>query len=219
MPNAHAHLQYVSQRLRPLDRSLPIVTAALDAGVDSVQLRDEPSSITSALQALKAEDHLLRERLAVNGQASVAGTFGMPWLHLPASWLEGTPPFGRFQRVGLSVHSYDEAVEADAIGADYVTFGHVFPTQSHPGEPPRGLQALADIVERLSIPVLAIGGITAANLTEVLATGCAGVVVMSAIADQADPGHATRTLLETIAASPVPPRNPLPALTARKGRS
>lgn len=219
MPHPSAHLQYVSQRLRPLDRSLPTVTAALDAGIDSVQLRDEPSSIQAALQALKTGDHLLRERLAINGQPGIAGTFAMPWLHLPASWLEGTPPFGRFQRVGISVHSYDEAVEADAIGADYVTFGHVFPTQSHPGEPARGLQALADIVDRLAIPVLAIGGITAANVTEVLATGCAGVVVMSAIADQADPAAATGHLLETIAASPVTPRHALPSLVPRKARS
>lgn len=218
MPHPPAHLQYVSHRLRPLDRSLPTITAALDAGADSVQLRDEPSSIRAALQAMKSSDHLLRDRVAINGQPAVAGTFGMPWLHLPSSWLEGTPPFGKFQRVGLSVHSFDEAVEADSIGADYVTFGHVFTTQSHPGEPPRGLEALADIVERLTIPVLAIGGITAANVGEVLATGCAGVVVMSAIADQADPAAATRHLLETIAASPVAPRNPLPALVPRKAR-
>jgi thiamine-phosphate diphosphorylase len=216
MPTPRPHLQYVSHRLRPLDRSLPIVTAALDAGVHSVQLRDEASSISAALQALKRDGRLLRERLAINDQPAIAGTFAMPWLHLPARWLESTPPFGRFQRIGISVHSFDEAVEADALGADYVTFGHVFPSQSHPGEAGRGLDALADIVERLSIPVMAIGGITIANVQEVLATGCAGVVVMSAIADQADPGLATRRLLDVIASSPVAPRQPLPPLPPRK---
>ena len=218
MPHPPAHLQYVSQRLRPLDRSLPTVVAALDAGVDSVQLRDEATSIRAALQALKKDDHLLRTRVAINGQPGVAGTFAMPWLHLPASSLEGIPPFGRFERIGISVHSFDEAVEADTIGADYVTFGHVFPTQSHPDEPGRGLDALAEIVERLAIPVLAIGGITLANVGEVLATGCAGVVVMSAIADQKDPALATRHLLDAIAGSPVAPRVPLQPLEPRKAR-
>jgi thiamine-phosphate diphosphorylase len=217
MPNHPAHLQFVSQRLRPLDRSLPVVTAALEAGIDSVQLRDEESSVKAAIQALRRDQHLVRERIAINSHPGMAGTFGMPWLHLPASWLESTPPFGRFQRVGISVHSFDEAVEADALGADYVTFGHVFPTQSHPGEPPRGLHALAEIVDRLPIPVLAIGGITVTNVSDVLQTGCAGVVVMSAIADQTDPGAATHRLLETIAASSVTPRVHLPAMPPRKG--
>jgi thiamine-phosphate pyrophosphorylase len=217
MSNHRAHLQYVSQRLRPLDRSLPTITAALAAGVDSAQLRDEASSTLAALQALKTQGLLERQRLAVNNQPKVAGTFAMPWLHLPASLLQSTPPFGKFQRVGFSVHSFDEAVEADTLGADYVTFGHIFPTQSHPGEPGRGLAALAEIVARLSIPVLAIGGISAANLPDVLATGCAGVVVMSAIADQPDPGLATSRLLELMASSPVAPRVSLPPLAPRKG--
>ena len=217
MSDHRAHLQYVSQRLRPLDRSLPIITATLAAGVDSAQLRDEASSTTAALQALNSQGSLDRPRIAVNNQPRVAGTFGMPWLHLPASLLQSTPPFGKFQRVGFSVHSFDEAVEADALGADYVTFGHLFPTQSHPGEPGRGLAALAEIVERVEIPVLAIGGITSANLHDVLATGCAGVVVMSAIADQADPGAATTRLLALMASSPVAPRVSLPPLAPRKG--
>jgi thiamine-phosphate pyrophosphorylase len=216
MSDHRAHLQYVSQRLRPLDRSLPIITAALAAGVDSAQLRDEASSTTAAIQALKTAGNLDRQRLAVNNQPKVAGSFAMSWLHLPASLLQSTPPFGRFLRVGFSVHSFDEAVEADTLGADYVTFGHVFPTQSHPGEPGRGLDALAEIVTRLDIPVLAIGGITLGNLPDVLATGCAGVVVMSAIADQPDPGPATSRLLELIASSPVAPRVPLLPLAPRK---
>lgn len=214
---AHAfHLQFVSQRLRPIERALPVITAALTAGVDSVQLRDEEASITAALKALRADQMLDRARLVVNGHPKVAGSYGMPWLHLPASWLQNTPPFGRFRRVGLSVHSFDEAVEADALGVDYVTFGHVFATASHPDQRPRGLDALASIVDRLSIPVLAIGGITHSNIHQVLETGCAGVVVMSAIADQTNPGLATTRLIELIAESPATPKHTFPALPTGK---
>ena len=214
------HLQVLAGRLRPLERSIPIITAVLAAGVDSVQLRDEGPSVTATIQRLKALDALDRERTVINGQPKEAGTFGMPWLHLPASWLEGTPPFARFERVGLSVHSYDEAVEAEAIGADYVTFGHVFTTPSHPGEPPRGLDALAAIVDQLTIPVLAIGGITHANVAEVLATGCSGVVVQSAVADHEDPGYAASRLIETIEAVAGMPRVVLAPLqpARRKGK-
>jgi thiamine-phosphate pyrophosphorylase len=206
------HLQILTGRLRPLERTIPIISAVLSAGVDSVQLRDEGPSVVAAIQRLKALNELDRERIAVNGQPKEAGTFGMPWLHLPASWLEGTPPFARFDRVGLSVHSFDEAVEAESIGADYVTFGHVFTTPSHPGEPPRGLEALAAIVNQLTIPVLAIGGITHANVAEALATGCAGVVVQSAVADREDPGHAASRLIEVIEAVTGKPKVALPPL-------
>lgn len=210
------HLQYVSTRLRPLERTIPVIAAALNSGIDSVQLRDEGPSITAALQRLKLNDLLDRSRVAVNGQAKAAGTYGMDWLHLPASWLENTPPFGRFARIGLSVHSFDDAVEADAIGADYVMFGHIFATQSHPDEDARGLQALAEIVERLDIPVMAIGGITAANLGQVLETGCAGIAVMSAIGDQPNPGAATAQILAAIEASTSRPRVVLPPLVTKK---
>ena len=66
--------------------------------------------------------------------------------------------------VGRSVHGMAEAVAAADAGADYLTFGHVFPTTSHPGLPPRGLEELAAIVEAVEVPVLAIGGITVDNL-------------------------------------------------------
>ncbi len=215
------HLQILAGRLRPLERSIPIIDAVLEAGVDSVQLRDEGPSVAATIQRLKALDALDRERLAVNGQPKEAGTFGMPWLHLPSSWLEGTPPFARFERIGLSVHSFDEAVVAESIGADYVTFGHVFTTPSHPGEPPRGLDSLAAIVEQVNIPVLAIGGITHANVADALSTGCAGVVVQSAVADREDPGLAASRLIETIEAVPGGPRVALPPLrpTRRKGKT
>jgi thiamine-phosphate pyrophosphorylase len=115
----------------------------------------------------------------------------------------------------------EEAIEAEALGADYLVYGHVHATASHPGEPGQGIAALAGIVERIERPVLAIGGINHANVNEVLATGCAGVSVVSAIADHADPGEAARRLLAAIASSNAEPRlrlEPLPTST-RKGSS
>lgn len=212
------HLHVVSGRLRPLDRALPGVLAALEGGADSVQLRDEAASTTAALKALRQQNALDRDRIAVNGQPKEAGTYGMRWLHLPASWLNSTPPFAKFERVGLSVHSFDEAVEAEAIGADYVIFGHVFATHSHPGEPGRGLDALAAIVQQVRIPALAIGGIHHGNVGQVLETGCAGVAVMSAILDHADPKTATQRMIEKMEAISATPRLLLsPLAPQRKG--
>ncbi len=215
------HVQCIMRRLRPVDRLLPTIVDVLEAGAGSIHLRDEAPSMVAMIQALKGTPAWDRERLVVNGDPKVAGEFGVRWLHLGSEWLELTPPFGRFARVGISVHSLEEAIGADALGADYVTFGHVFSSQSHPDEPGRGLDALAEIVERLDIPVLAIGGIDHSNIGEVVATGCAGASVISAIVDQADPGHATRRLIDAAAQADDRPKMTLPRLpmSTKRGSS
>jgi len=76
--------------------------------------------------------------------------------------------------VGRSVHSIEAAELAENEGADYVIFGPVWVTASHPGVKPAGLDALAELVRSVRIPVLAIGGVTEARVDEILAVGAAG---------------------------------------------
>ena len=90
-------------------------------------------------------------------------------------------------RVGCSVHSLEEVQTAQELGADYVIFGHVFPTQSKPGLVPRGLKQLELVAHHVSIPVLAIGGIKPANVREVIETGAQGIAVMSGVLEAEDP--------------------------------
>jgi thiamine-phosphate pyrophosphorylase len=90
---------------------------------------------------------------------------------------------------------------------DYLTFGHVFPTTTHPGLPPHGLAELAEIVAAVEVPVLAIGGITVDNLDSVLQTGCAGIAVISAILADADPRRAAARLRTALDTSPHRPRH------------
>lgn len=81
--------------------------------------------------------------------------------------------------VGVSVHSLKEAKAAAARGADYLIYGHVFATDCKPGLPPRGLDALREICEEVSVPVYAIGGIREENAGSCLDAGACGVCVMS----------------------------------------
>ena len=189
-----------------------MLRAVLDAGVDSLQLRDEPAGTTAMIQALKRDGDWHPDRLVVNDAAKVAGSFGMRWLHLPARWLEQTPPFGKFARISMSVHSVSEALEAESLGVDVVTFGHVFASASHPDEPPHGLDELAELVERVRIPVLAVGGIAHSNVTEVLETGVSGIAVISAVLGNPDPGLAARRLVELVNTATATPRIPIPPL-------
>lgn len=90
-------------------------------------------------------------------------------------------------RVGRSVHSLDEAREMEQQGADYVIFGHIFPSGSKPGQEARGLEALAEVAQQIQIPVIAIGGIQPENVRDVIKAGAAGIAVMSGILDAGDP--------------------------------
>jgi thiamine-phosphate pyrophosphorylase len=214
-PNFQLHL--VTEPRRGAEELIRAVAFALDGGVDWVQLRDK----TASAAALFAEaTELLRvvhqhgAQLAINDRLDVALAVGAQGVHLAGQSLPVDAAVHLAASrllIGRSVHSLTEAETAAAAGADYVTFGHVFPTTTHPGLPPRGLDELREIVEALDVPVLAIGGITVDNLDEVLATGCAGVAVISAILSDPAPSEAAARLRSALDASPHRPRHPFPA--------
>jgi thiamine-phosphate diphosphorylase len=97
-------------------------------------------------------------------------------------------------RVGVSVHSVQAAKAAAARGADYLLFGHIFPTASKPGVHPQGIHMLSRVVQAVNVPVVAIGGITPERIPEVMETGCAGVAVLSALMDSREPGQTARQM-------------------------
>ncbi len=76
--------------------------------------------------------------------------------------------------VGRSVHSMDGAVEAERAGADYLIFGPVWPSPTHPGALAVGIDALAAAARAVRIPVLAIGGVTRERVSDCLSAGAAG---------------------------------------------
>lgn len=90
--------------------------------------------------------------------------------------------------VGKSCHAVETAVAAERGGADYIFFGPVYATPSKAAfGPPQGLERLAEVCRAISIPVLAIGGITEANFIECLHAGAAGIAAIRLFQDAADP--------------------------------
>lgn len=89
--------------------------------------------------------------------------------------------------IGKSVHSLAEALAAEAEGADRLMYGHIYPTASKPDVPPRGIDALKQVVTFTTKPVIAIGGITPDRVPEIAAAGATGIAVLSGILGQADP--------------------------------
>lgn len=196
------HLQLVTDPRRA--DLLRAVEAASAAGLGSVQVRDHGATgggllalATSAARAIRGSE----ARLLVNDRVDVARAIGAHGVHLPGL---GLPPLVArallepWQVIGVSVHSVEDAVAAEAAGADHLVFGHVFATPTHAREAPRGVAALRAVVEAVRVPVLAIGGVTAANAHEVLAAGASGVAVIGAVLDAPDPAAATRALRDAL---------------------
>ena len=100
--------------------------------------------------------------------------------------------------IGATVHSVDEAIKAQEYGADYLGAGSVYPTRSKENAVVIGLDNLRRIVERVRIPVVAIGGINVENVKEVLSTGVDGIAVISAILAAENPREATRRMMREI---------------------
>ena len=98
--------------------------------------------------------------------------------------------------IGLSCDSIEQAIEAEARGANYVGFGPVFPTGTKlDAGPVSGIETLRQVCARVSVPVVAIGGIGASNIAEVAQSGAACAAVISAIVCAKDMAQATKDLL------------------------
>jgi thiamine-phosphate pyrophosphorylase len=101
-------------------------------------------------------------------------------IHLPMPLLvENSERLKNFELVGASAHSLEEALTAKKLGADYITASHIFATDCKKGLEPRGLDFLNDICKSVDIPVFALGGINADNISECIKNGAAGVCMMS----------------------------------------
>lgn len=213
MPRFHLHL--ITDRTARTDLP-PAVGAALEGGVDWVQIREKSAPAQDLYDMAVVIGRLCRANgagLLVNDRADVALAAGASGVHLarrslPIAATRAIMAPGRL--VGVSVHTLEEAIEAERAGADYITFGSVFPTRSHPGEVGQGVSALSRAVQAVTLPVLAIGGITEGNLEEVLATGCAGIAIISAILIAPDPREAAAKLRGALDRSPSKPRVPFP---------
>jgi len=123
---------------------------------------------------------LIRETslpVLVRGRPDLALAAGAAGVNLPEDDITiagARSLLGPARLVGRSVHSLASASRAAAEGADFVIFGPVFPTPTHPGSPGLGLAALGEVVRAIAIPVVAIGGVDGARSAECLAAGAAG---------------------------------------------
>ena len=87
----------------------------------------------------------------------------------------------KYKRIGVSIHSLDEAKEVESLGASYVVAGHIFETDCKKSLEPRGLKFIEDLSSALSIPIFAIGGIDEKNSLSVINSGAFSICMMSTL--------------------------------------
>lgn len=172
---------YITDR-RTLRPGASILDVIAQSNPDWVQIREKDLPARDLFDLVTAAV-TTRRTIIVNTRFDVALAAGAAGLHLPA----GSPPPDRWRKIappgfllGVSCHSTDEVREAAQHGADYVVFGPVFaPVSKSSNLKPRGLDVLEQAGRSISIPLLALGGITNENIDACVARGAAGIAAIS----------------------------------------
>lgn len=178
------------------------VEKALKGGVTFVQLRekalDEQAFLEEAkeIQKLCAKYHV---PFVINDNVEIAAQIGADGVHVGQSDMEAgdvREKLGLDRIIGVSAQTVEQAVRAQERGADYLGVGAVFPTGSKADAVEVSHETVRAITEAVDIPVIAIGGITKDNVSELSGTGICGIAVISAIFAQEDIEGAARVLKE-----------------------
>jgi len=152
------------------NRPLPMMIQVREKALSPIALKNFAVEVV----AIARENHAL---VLINGDANLAADVGADGVHLTSEQLRTTTERPAFQWVGASVHSQDELRLAAELKCDFAILGSVKTTQSHPGQPPMGWDAFADMVRDTPIPVLAIGGLGHADMMQAIACGAHGVAM------------------------------------------
>ena len=177
-----------------------VVKESLDGGVTFLQLREKELDEVHFLEEAKELQQLCREYqvpFIVNDNVDIAISMDADGVHVGQSDMEAgdvRAKLGPDKIIGVSAQTVDQAVLAEKHGADYLGVGAVFPTGSKEDADDVSYETLKAICEAVSIPVIAIGGITKENVKELAGSGICGIAVISAIYGQKEIRKASEEL-------------------------
>jgi thiamine-phosphate pyrophosphorylase len=178
---------------------------AIAGGADTIQFRQKQGSTGKMIEVARNMKRLCAEAgvtFIVNDRLDVAVAAEADGVHLGQADFPipmGRDILGENRIIGGSAATLKEAQKCLSEGADYVGFGPVFPTSSKDDAGPvSGIEVLKQVVEAISVPIIAIGGISAENTPDVLNAGAHGIAVISAVCCQESPEQATRSLHQAL---------------------
>lgn len=173
----------------------------LEAGARVMQLRLKQAPSRALLEAARAIAGLCRERgaiLIVDDRTDIALLSGADGVHLGQQDLPLAAArriAGRPLIIGISTHSVEQAIEAERGGADYIGFGPLYPGGLRNNAAGRGLAMLAEVRAAVRIPIVAIGGITLANMPAALTAGADACAIITDVVRARDVAAQVRAIL------------------------
>jgi thiamine-phosphate pyrophosphorylase len=173
---------------------------AVEGGASVIQLREKQMPMGELLPLAKKMRTICRDiTFIINDRADLARIVEADGVHLGQDDLpleDARKILGENSIIGISCSSTKEGMDAQNNGADYIGFGHIFPTSSKiKSTPPKSLQELGSICNNLRIPVIAIGGISIDNYLSVLKVNVGGLAILSVFSNSSDP----RVIIKTMA--------------------
>jgi len=195
-------LCYITDRHALEPRPLPpLIGEAVQAGIDLIQIREKDLPTRELLQLAESAVAAAKgsgTRIVVNDRLDIALAGGADGVHLgtqsiPAQAVRNIVPEGFL--IGVSCHSRQDVLAAEAAGADYVVLGPIFETPSKSAYgPPLGLDVLRETAAAVNIAVLALGGISVERVRACLAAGAAGIAGIRIFQDRPSLGARVREL-------------------------
>jgi thiamine-phosphate pyrophosphorylase len=199
-------LYLITDRQQTRGRELVwVIEQALGGGARAIQLREKDlggREIFSLAETVKTLCARYQASFFINDRVDVALAVDADGVQLGSGSIPvdvARKLLGENQMIGASTHSMDEALAAKRAGADFVLFGPVYftPSKATYGNP-QGLERLKEVVEKISLPVYAIGGVKADRIAAVKKTGARGVAVISAVMGADEPLAASREMLRLL---------------------
>ncbi len=188
--------------LKENESLVSVCKEVLENGATFLQIREkdlDAESFEQEASALKELCAAYRVPFVVNDSVEIAVNIDADGVHVGQSDIKGRDiraMIGNDKILGISAGTVSEAVAAEKAGADYIGVGAVFTTSTKKNARNLSVEQLKEISDSVSIPVVAIGGINASNITELCGSGVDGVAVVSAIFAAEHPGNATANLLK-----------------------
>ncbi|MEO8339859.1 MAG: thiamine phosphate synthase [Nitrospirota bacterium] len=206
MPTLSSRLLVVTDRHQTKGRPLvPLLQRVLTAGISAIQLRERDLSareLVTLAREVQTVIAISKSQLLINDRIDVALAFEGVGVHLRSNSLPlsvARQMLGEQRLLGISVHSVEEGLLAESQGADYIVLGPIYETPSKQMfGPPLGIHTLEKACTLVRIPIIGIGGVTAARAREMRRAGAFGAAVITAILGADDVASATREVLDAV---------------------
>jgi thiamine-phosphate pyrophosphorylase len=208
MPKVDFHFYLICDRKQVRQKTLAsFIEEVAVGGVRAIQFREKDLPLAEQLRLVQQIMPVVRRyglRLFINDRIDLCHAVEAGGVHLPS---DGLPiPIARTlleedQQLGVSCHSIEDVVRAEAEGADFALLGPIYDTPSkRPFGPPLGIETLRSAkAATSSIPLFAVGGVKMQHLPELFASGADGVSMISEIATASDVSAQCRAILQQIA--------------------